>query len=113
MENETLEKNNLNFNVVENFPNQTANASHRIASYDLQDESEEVGLLLASKAIVQLVMNPIIGPLTNRIGNQAPIFFGTLTLLLSSLLFAFGNTFSVLFMARSLHGVGSSCICIG
>ncbi|KAF8790875.1 synaptic vesicular amine transporter-like [Argiope bruennichi] len=127
MENETLERTNLNMVAVENkencsgvpldCQNHSSNAyvsfHRRIASYDMNDENEEVGLLLASKAIVQLVMNPVVGPLTNRIGNQTPIFFGVLTLLLSSLLFAFGNTFSVLFAARSLHGIGSSCICIG
>ncbi|GBL81335.1 hypothetical protein AVEN_143645-1 [Araneus ventricosus] len=77
MENETLEKIHLSIVVIGNCtgnsvdcPNHSANASvsfrHRIASYDLQDENEEVGLLLASKAIVQLIMNPVIGPLTNR-----------------------------------------------
>ncbi|GIX95528.1 synaptic vesicular amine transporter [Caerostris darwini] len=49
----------------------------------------------------------------NRIGNKTPIFCGTLVLLLSSLLFAFGDSFYILLFARSIHGVGSAGICIG
>lgn len=36
---------------------------------DLLNENVEVGLLFASKATVQLVTNPFIGPLTNRWAN--------------------------------------------
>lgn len=32
----------------------------------LKDENVRVGLLFASKAIVQLLVNPFVGPLTNR-----------------------------------------------
>lgn len=32
----------------------------------LEDENVRVGLLFASKAIVQLLVNPFVGPLTNR-----------------------------------------------
>ncbi|GFQ69153.1 synaptic vesicular amine transporter, partial [Trichonephila clavata] len=91
----------------------STNFHQKIIPYDIHNENEEVGLLLASKAIVQLILNPIIGPLTNRIGNKTPIFCGILVLLLSSFMFAFGNSFSILFAARSIHGIGSSCISIG
>ena len=33
---------------------------------DIRNESVAVGLMFASKAIVQLITNPFIGPLTNR-----------------------------------------------
>lgn len=33
---------------------------------ELVGETVEVGLLFASKAIVQLLVNPIVGPLTHR-----------------------------------------------
>lgn len=37
-----------------------------ILPQNIINENEEVGLLFASKAIVQLIVNPIVGPLTNR-----------------------------------------------
>ncbi|GFY54722.1 hypothetical protein TNIN_367271 [Trichonephila inaurata madagascariensis] len=46
--------------------NNSTNFHQKIIPYDIHNENEEVGLLLASKAIVQLILNPIIGPLTNR-----------------------------------------------
>lgn len=32
----------------------------------LEEENVRVGLLFASKAVVQLLINPFVGPLTNR-----------------------------------------------
>uniref|UniRef100_A0A8C0H356 Solute carrier family 18 member A2 n=1 Tax=Chelonoidis abingdonii TaxID=106734 RepID=A0A8C0H356_CHEAB len=57
---------------------------------DLLNENVQVGLLFASKATVQLITNPFIGPMTNRY--------------VISLIF-----YTLLFIARSLQGVGSSC----
>uniref|UniRef100_A0A667X6N0 Solute carrier family 18 member 2 n=1 Tax=Myripristis murdjan TaxID=586833 RepID=A0A667X6N0_9TELE len=42
----------------------------------LDHENVKVGVLLASKAAVQLITNPFIGPLTNRIGYHIPMFAG-------------------------------------
>lgn len=59
-------------NDDDNYQNVTNNSSYRkrfrVFSYDIHNENGHVGLLLASKAIVQLLMNPILGPLTNRYG---------------------------------------------
>ncbi|XP_054709454.1 synaptic vesicular amine transporter-like [Uloborus diversus] len=79
---------------------------------DIINENEEVGLLFASKAIVQLIINPMVGPLTNRIGCTTPFFAGSLILVVSSLMFAHGETFSVLYAARSIQGIGSACISV-
>uniref|UniRef100_A0A1A9VIZ1 Major facilitator superfamily (MFS) profile domain-containing protein n=1 Tax=Glossina austeni TaxID=7395 RepID=A0A1A9VIZ1_GLOAU len=76
---------------------------------ELVDETMEMGYLLASKAFVQLLANPIIGPLTQRIGCNIPMFFGYIILFTSSLMFAFGRTYWTLFMARAIQGIGSSC----
>uniref|UniRef100_A0A8C8SB17 Solute carrier family 18 member A2 n=1 Tax=Pelusios castaneus TaxID=367368 RepID=A0A8C8SB17_9SAUR len=43
---------------------------------DLLNENVQVGLLFASKATVQLITNPFIGSMTNRIGYQIPMFAG-------------------------------------
>lgn len=75
----------------------------------LVNENVKVGMLFASKATVQLLTNPFIGPLTNRIGYQIPIFAGFCIMFLSTIMFAFSSSYALLFVARSLQGVGSSC----
>ncbi|XP_072409906.1 chromaffin granule amine transporter [Chiloscyllium punctatum] len=75
----------------------------------LAEENVRVGLLLASKAIVQLIVNPLIGPLTNRIGYHLPMFTGFVILFVSTIMYAFSNTYFWLFVARALQGIGSSC----
>uniref|UniRef100_A0A1B0B811 Major facilitator superfamily (MFS) profile domain-containing protein n=1 Tax=Glossina palpalis gambiensis TaxID=67801 RepID=A0A1B0B811_9MUSC len=76
---------------------------------ELVDETMEMGYLLASKAFVQFLANPIVGPLTQRIGSNIPMFFGYFILFTSSLMFAFGRTYWILFVARAIQGIGSSC----
>ncbi|KAG7200828.1 hypothetical protein KM043_003198 [Ampulex compressa] len=75
-----------------------------------EDENGRVGLLLSSKALVQLILNPAVGILTGSLGYARPLFLGNLSLLLAALLFAFGQTYEVLFLARSVQGVSSACI---
>ncbi|XP_030642819.1 synaptic vesicular amine transporter [Chanos chanos] len=75
----------------------------------LLNENVKVGLLFASKATVQLLTNPFIGPLTNRIGYQIPMFAGFCIMFVSTIMFAFSSSYALLFLARSLQGVGSSC----
>ncbi|CAL8298113.1 unnamed protein product [Merluccius merluccius] len=79
------------------------------SSKKLLNENVKVGLLFASKATVQLITNPFIGPLTNRIGYQLPIFVGFCIMFLSTIMFAFSSSYVLLFLARSMQGVGSSC----
>ncbi|XP_069468011.1 synaptic vesicular amine transporter isoform X1 [Ambystoma mexicanum] len=79
------------------------------ADSDLLNENVRVGLLFASKATVQLLTNPFIGPLTNRVGYQLPMFAGFCIMFLSTIMFAFSGSYTLLFVARSLQGVGSSC----
>merc|ERR550519_199965 len=65
--------------------------------------------MFASKAVVQLITNPFIGPLTNRIGYSIPMFMGFVIMFFSTLIFAFSRSYAVLFFARALQGIGSSC----
>lgn len=65
--------------------------------------------MFASKAFVQLLANPIVGPLTNKIGYSIPMFCGFVVMFFSTIIFAFGRTYTVLFIARALQGIGSSC----
>uniref|UniRef100_A0A672RDK6 Solute carrier family 18 member A1 n=1 Tax=Sinocyclocheilus grahami TaxID=75366 RepID=A0A672RDK6_SINGR len=74
----------------------------------LEEENVRVGLLFASKALVQLMVNPFVGPLTNRIGYHIPMFAGFVIMFVSTIMFAFSGTYALLFFARSLQGIGSS-----
>ncbi|KAL6070924.1 hypothetical protein STEG23_005759, partial [Scotinomys teguina] len=74
----------------------------------LEQENTRVGVLFASKALMQLLVNPFVGPLTNRIGYHTPMFAGFLIMFLSTLMFAFSGTYVLLFVARTLQGIGSS-----
>uniref|UniRef100_A0A2K5PX17 Solute carrier family 18 member A1 n=1 Tax=Cebus imitator TaxID=2715852 RepID=A0A2K5PX17_CEBIM len=74
----------------------------------LEEENTRVGVLFASKAVMQLVVNPFVGPLTNRIGYHIPMFAGFVIMFLSTVMFAFSGTYTLLFVARTLQGIGSS-----
>lgn len=52
---------------------------------DISSENWKVGLLLSSKALVQLMVNPMVGFLTSHIGYSLPLVFGTHNLLLSAI----------------------------
>ncbi|CAL2050151.1 CBN-CAT-1 protein [Caenorhabditis brenneri] len=75
----------------------------------LASENVHVGLMFGSKALVQLLVNPWIGPLTNRIGYTLPMFGGFVIMFSSTILFAFGDSYFTLWLARALQGVGSAC----
>uniref|UniRef100_A0A4W2CI79 Major facilitator superfamily (MFS) profile domain-containing protein n=1 Tax=Bos indicus x Bos taurus TaxID=30522 RepID=A0A4W2CI79_BOBOX len=66
------------------------------------------GVLFASKALMQLLVNPFVGPLTNRIGYHIPMFAGFVIMFISTVMFAFSGTYTLLFVARTLQGIGSS-----
>lgn len=76
---------------------------------ELANENVEVGLMFASKALVQLIANPFVGHLTNRIGYTIPMFTGFVVMFFSTVIFAFGENYWVLFLARAVQGIGSSC----
>ncbi|XP_061389046.1 synaptic vesicular amine transporter [Musca vetustissima] len=76
----------------------------------LESENGSIGVLLAMKALVQLIFNPIVGNLSIKYGYRLPIVMGTFFLLISSLVFAVGETYGTLLIARSVQGIGSACI---
>ncbi|CAF89553.1 unnamed protein product, partial [Tetraodon nigroviridis] len=94
--------------VPDTQPPQNSSACPEATSL-LTNENVKVGMMFASKATVQLITNPFIGPLTNRVGYQLPIFVGFCIMFSSTILFAFSSSYALLFVARSLQGVGSSC----
>ena len=94
-------------------PNRESNAIKykRKSTYPNEYSSEnlEVGFLLASKAIVQLMANPFIGFLTDKIGYKIPMVSGFSIMFISTLVFAFGPNYYWLLFARAFQGIGSSC----
>lgn len=73
-----------------------------------EGEESAVGVLFASKAMVQLLINPFSGAVIDRIGYDLPMMFGLTIMFLSTAIFACGQSYGVLFFARSLQGVGSA-----
>ncbi|XP_077648801.1 chromaffin granule amine transporter isoform X5 [Urocitellus parryii] len=65
-----------------------ANTAHRNNCLQgtefLEEENIRVGVLFASKALMQLLVNPFVGPLTNRIGYHIPMFAGFVIMFLST-----------------------------
>lgn len=54
-------------------------------SLNIEDENESIAILLATKALVQLIFNPIVGSLSLKFGYKVLIFFGTFNILIASL----------------------------
>ncbi|NP_001079414.1 solute carrier family 18 member A1 S homeolog isoform X2 [Xenopus laevis] len=94
------------------YHDQISNKSHSKECYEgkdyLNEENVRVGLLLAIKAFLQLLVNPIVGKLINRTGYDVPMFCGFIIVFISTLLFAFANSYALLCVARGLQGIGSS-----
>ncbi|XP_071013419.1 chromaffin granule amine transporter-like isoform X1 [Oncorhynchus clarkii lewisi] len=97
----------LLFNISRN-SSQVKGSTCQEDSAFLDKENVRVGLLFASKALVQLLVNPFVGPLTNRVGYHIPMFAGFIIMFVSTIMFAFSGTYALLFFARSLQGIGSS-----
>ncbi|XP_076044086.1 vesicular acetylcholine transporter-like isoform X2 [Oratosquilla oratoria] len=73
-----------------------------------EGEGTAIGVLFASKALVQLMINPISGTIIDRIGYDIPMTIGLIIMFFSTAIFACGRSYSVLLFARSLQGVGSA-----
>lgn len=76
--------------------------------HGVQNDDARVGVLFASKAIVQLLTSPVSGTVIDRMGYETPMVFGLSIIFVSTIIFAFGWNYPVLFAARSLQGVGSA-----
>ncbi|XP_019864557.1 vesicular acetylcholine transporter [Aethina tumida] len=76
--------------------------------HDHHGQDSATGILFASKAIVQLMVNPFSGALIDRIGYDIPMMIGLTIMFLSTAVFACGRSYGLLFFARSLQGVGSA-----
>jgi MFS family permease len=83
--NSMLNKHPVAGNTIKNLTKDQTIRHNSGHDFDLEMENGSVGMLLAVKAFVQLIFNPIIGNLSGRFGYKNLIFFGTINLLLASL----------------------------
>jgi DHA1 family solute carrier family 18 vesicular amine transporter 1/2 len=105
-----LNKHPLAGNSIKNASSSNVQQMQYANEFNVEMENGKVGFLLAIKAFVQLFFNPICGNLSKKFGYRNIIFFGTINLLLSAILFAMGSSFLMLLLARAIEGLGSSCI---
>ena len=77
---------------------------------DPANDDLTIGILFASKAIFQLLFCCVSGSVIDYLGYDIPLTFGILILLVATIIFAFGETYTVLFSARSLQGVASAFV---
>ncbi|XP_030631418.1 putative vesicular acetylcholine transporter-B isoform X2 [Chanos chanos] len=88
-------------------PNTSANRTNQpISNKDNLDV--QIGVLFASKAILQLLVNPLSGTFIDRVGYDIPLLIGLLVMFVSTCIFAFAENYGTLFAARSLQGLGSA-----
>ncbi|XP_076813316.1 synaptic vesicular amine transporter-like [Clavelina lepadiformis] len=88
-------------------PDSDCNMNQELAF--LSDENLYIGILFASKPIVQIVANAAVGPISDYIGFDVPMFTGYVIMCFSAVLFAFGKNYSMLLVARAIQGIGSAC----
>ncbi|CAH8635244.1 unnamed protein product [Schistosoma rodhaini] len=98
--NDAIKQNNCTHTNCSNLPNQTTE------DYSIHIK---IGIMFTVKPLIQFLTNPIVGPITNRIGYSIPMFTGFLLLFASTVVFAFETNFYVLLVARAIQGVGSAC----
>lgn len=73
-----------------------------------EGEDAGVGFLFSIKALIQLLVNPFSGAIIDRIGYDIPMMIGLTIMFFSTSLFACGQSYGILFLARSLQGAGSA-----
>lgn len=90
IENEQKVDNNMKTILVNHTNNnktkKVTNLKDHSNTYEnLASENGSIGILLAMKALVQLIFNPVVGNMSTKYGYRLPIVLGTFCLLISSL----------------------------
>jgi MFS transporter, DHA1 family, tetracycline resistance protein len=80
------------------------------ASKDLGISDFGIGLIVAIYSLVQFVFNPMLGKLSDKIGRRPVILSTQLLTAASYIIFAFSNSFALLFISRMIAGLGGSNI---
>lgn len=77
---------------------------------DLGASAFQVGLLVTAYSVVQLVMAPLWGRLSDRVGRKPILLFGLLGSAAAYLIFARADSLAMLFASRIVGGIGGSTI---
>ncbi len=77
---------------------------------DLGANGLQVGLLVSIYSLVQLVMAPIWGRISDRIGRRPVLLLGLLGSGVAYLVFAGADSLTLLFLSRVVGGIGGSTI---
>ena len=80
------------------------------ASKELGISNFGIGLIVAVFSLMQFIFNPMLGKLSDKIGRRPVILVTQLMTAASYLIFAFSNSFALLFFSRMLAGLGGSNI---
>ncbi|MCX6173867.1 MAG: MFS transporter [Ignavibacteriales bacterium] len=80
------------------------------ASKELGISNFGIGSVVAAYSLMQFIFNPIMGKLSDKIGRRPVILVTQLMTAISYLIFAFSNSFLLLFFSRMLAGLGGSNI---
>ncbi|GAM27334.1 hypothetical protein SAMD00019534_105090 [Acytostelium subglobosum LB1] len=72
-------------------------------------QSESVtGVLFAMFSAGSIISTPVFGSLSDKIGRKTPFLIGLISLIASTLMFAYGESLWILFVARFAQGVSSA-----
>ena len=80
------------------------------ASKELGVSDFGIGSIVAVFSLMQFIFNPMMGKLSDKIGRRPVILVTQLMTAASYLIFAFSNSFLLLFLSRMLAGLGGSNI---
>ena len=80
------------------------------ASKELGISDFGIGSVVAIFSLMQFIFNPMLGKLSDKIGRRPVILATQLLTAVSYLIFAFSNSFALLFFSRMLAGLGGSNI---
>ncbi len=78
------------------------------ASKDLGVSDFGIGIIVAIYSLMQFLFNPIFGRISDKIGRRPIITVSLLFTATSYVIFAFANSFWILFFSRMLAGIGGS-----
>jgi len=80
------------------------------ASKELGISDFGIGSIVAVFSLMQFIFNPMMGKLSDKIGRRPVILVTQLMTAVSYIIFAFSNSFLLLFLSRMLAGLGGSNI---
>ncbi|MEK6843790.1 MAG: MFS transporter, partial [Candidatus Micrarchaeota archaeon] len=63
----------------------------------------DLGMLTALFAFISLILSPVIGKISDKVGRKKVLMAGTIGFMISYLMFAYANSLQMLFVARAIE----------